>query len=559
MHESAFVDPPWLLEREGSGYVQVTRLLHQIAEHANGENTVEDIAARISESGTPVSPATVQGLVARLLVPRGLVEAPDGSVAAAPNATPSPLALNMKMHTVRPETVEPITTVLRWLFLPPVMIAFLLAAFLAEAWLYVVHGVGGSVRDTLYAPASMLLILGVVVLAAGFHELGHAAALHFAGGRTKGMGVGIYTVYPAFYTDVSDNYRLRRWARVRTDLGGFYFNLVFVLGILGLYALTGREFLLLVVLLINFEVIHQLLPFLRLDGYWALADITGIPDFFSMTGAFLRSIAPVPAWRNGRRLPPLKWWGKAVFIAYLLVSIPMLVLLLVLMIKSVPRVLATAWDSSGQQLHALQQAAGGGDVLGMVAAIFQLLILAIPIVGLLYTLYALARRGFGALWAWSRPTPGRRVVGTVGTLAAVGLVAFLWAPQLPSLLPAVGGQPGPLYSQTRFEPIQPEERGTLADVVAPASTRPPASTPGAGTPTSVATPLRTATALAGTPAPAQGTPGAAGTATAQSQVTPAAVATATPVSRSGTPTTPAGGTATPRAVATPGAIATPTP
>jgi putative peptide zinc metalloprotease protein len=32
------------------------------------------------------------------------------------------------------------------------------------------------------------------------------------------MGVGLYAFYPAFYTDVSDNYRLGRWARLRTDL-----------------------------------------------------------------------------------------------------------------------------------------------------------------------------------------------------------------------------------------------------------------------------------------------------------------------------------------------------
>ena len=90
------------------------------------------------------------------------------------------------------------------------------------------------------------------------------------------MGVGIYLVYPAFYTDVSDNYRLGRWGRVRTDLGGFYFNLIFVLGVMALYVATGYEFLLLIVMLINFEIIHQLLPFVRLDGYWVLADITGM-------------------------------------------------------------------------------------------------------------------------------------------------------------------------------------------------------------------------------------------------------------------------------------------
>ena len=93
------------------------------------------------------------------------------------------------------------------------------------------------------------------------------------------MGAGFYLVYPALYTDTTDAYRLGRWARVRTDLGGFYFHLIFALGLVSLYLVTGWEFLLFVVLLINSNIIYQCMPFVRFDGYWALADLTGIPDF----------------------------------------------------------------------------------------------------------------------------------------------------------------------------------------------------------------------------------------------------------------------------------------
>ena len=40
-------------------------------------------------------------------------------------------------------------------------------------------------------------------------------------------------------------------SRRRTDLGGFYFNLIFSLGVLGVYMLTGAEFLLIVMALIS--------------------------------------------------------------------------------------------------------------------------------------------------------------------------------------------------------------------------------------------------------------------------------------------------------------------
>ena len=47
-----------------------------------------------------------------------------------------------------------------------------------------------------------------------------------AGPRPGAMGAGLYIVWPAFYTDVTDTYRLGRGGRLRTDLGGLYFNAV---------------------------------------------------------------------------------------------------------------------------------------------------------------------------------------------------------------------------------------------------------------------------------------------------------------------------------------------
>ena len=38
--------------------------------------------------------------------------------------------------------------------------------------------------------------------------------------------MGLYMVWPAFYTDVTDSYRLPRRDRLRVDLGGLYFNAI---------------------------------------------------------------------------------------------------------------------------------------------------------------------------------------------------------------------------------------------------------------------------------------------------------------------------------------------
>src|SRR5205085_11740901 len=133
-------------------------------------------------------------------------------------------------------------------------------------------------------------------------------------------------------------------------------------------------------------------------------------------GAFVRSVVPF-AKGEGRKLPPLKWWAKVVFGGYMLITIPLLAVLLLVMVKSVPRVLATAWDSFGKLGQGFLDGAGRGDVLAMGGGLLQMLLLALPIAGLCYTLFSLGRRLITGVWNWSKPTPARRVIGSVGVLA----------------------------------------------------------------------------------------------------------------------------------------------
>jgi putative peptide zinc metalloprotease protein len=461
MRESAFKNPPWLIEREGVGYVQVTELLYRIAELCDGTRTLAEVAQAVSErTGRSVSEENVRLLLGTQLVLKGLVPSGDGRVVGGQGGTRSLLALSLRTKMIEPELLEAPTALLRWLFFPPVLIATVLLALAGLGWLLLAHGSAAGAREALYTPGLLLIALGLTAAAAGFHELGHAAALRYGGGRPKGMGVGLYLVYPAFYTDVSDNYRLGRWARVRTDLGGVYFHLVFMLGILGLYLATGWEPLLIGVPLLLLDAFRQLLPLIRLDGYWTLADLTGVPDFLSHVGAFVKRF--LPGRQEPSSLPELKWWGTAAFALYIVIILPLLAFMLLTMVRTTPTILATAWDSAGQLWSGLQQALGHGDILSAAASAAQLLVLALPTAGLLYSLGRFGVRLGKAIWHWSSPTPMRRAIGALGTLGTLGLVAYLWAPQLP-----FGDRSGPLYEPTRasFVPIPPDVRGTLFDAV----------------------------------------------------------------------------------------------
>src|SRR5438445_11346147 len=91
-----------------------------------------------------------------------------------------------------------------------------------------------------------------------------------------------------------------------------------MLSALGIYLLTHFEVLIAVILLLQFEMIHQFLPFLRLDGYYMIADLTGVPDIFARIKPVLTSFIP---WRRAdKRVTELKAWVRIVVTPWVLLT-----------------------------------------------------------------------------------------------------------------------------------------------------------------------------------------------------------------------------------------------
>jgi putative peptide zinc metalloprotease protein len=430
---SGFAERQWLITR-GDRFIQVTELLYRIAEHADGERTVEEIAEAVTEATEwLVTPQNVHDLIESRLIPLGVIGADATAPAttqspARSETTRSPFALNMRVRAIRPAAIEPVARVLQYLFTPPVAIVALVAAVAAHVWVYRFRGLTSAFIDALYRPSSLIIVLGVALLGAIVHEFGHASGLRYGGARARGMGFGLYMIFPAFFTDVTESYRLGRWGRVRTGLGGPYFHLLFAAALIGIAVASGYEFLLIAVLLINIEIARQFVPFVRLDGYWVLADLTGVPDFLSQMGPFVRSLFPRLA-QGGTRLPRLKPWVKAVFAAYILLIVPTLIALLVLLIRFLPRLLTLLWDAAATQLNFLTVAFAERDWIGSATSLVELVILGLPILGLGYLLYSLTARPL--VLVARQPTWRRRGVGLAALAAMIAVIGFVWAPQLP--------------------------------------------------------------------------------------------------------------------------------
>src|SRR3954467_4863387 len=238
--DSGFKAPPLLARRADGQVVQLPRLSYLIAEAADGRRDTGAVAAAVSERfGRSVSPDSVQFLVDKKLRPLGVLALEDGTTPELPKRAPV-MALRHRRPLVPERAVNGIARGFTWLHRPPVLALVLLALGAFDAWLFGIHGIAGGLRSVIYPPLLMLAVPASIVVATAFHEIGHASACRYGGARPGAMGVGIYLVWPAFYCDVIEAYRLNRRARLRTDLGGVYFNALFALAAgLGYFA-TGQ-------------------------------------------------------------------------------------------------------------------------------------------------------------------------------------------------------------------------------------------------------------------------------------------------------------------------------
>jgi hypothetical protein len=194
------------------------------------------------------------------------------------------------------------------------------------------------------------------------------------------------------------------------------------------------------------QMLHQLLPFVRLDGYYLLSDLTGVPDLFTRIKPTLKSAVP------GKEADPaataLKRWVRVVVTVWVLLLVPLLGISSVLAVISAPRIVATAYDSLLVQFQLIGDAAGDGRWLGVADGVVSAFALALPAAAVCYSLTRFARKG--VTWAWRR-TEGRPLGRAGASLAGVALalgVAWLWWPN------------------GEYRPIQPGERGTVADGLA---------------------------------------------------------------------------------------------
>ncbi len=135
------------------------------------------------------------------------------------------------------------------------------------------RGLGKTLNGTTFCPAYILFTLSLIA-----HELGHATACKRFGAAPADIGFTVYWIFPAFYSDVTSAWKLRRRHRVIVDLAGAYFQVV-VGGIYWLaFLLTGWQPFEIAFMMILGNCFFSLNPVFKFDGYWVLADTLGVTN-----------------------------------------------------------------------------------------------------------------------------------------------------------------------------------------------------------------------------------------------------------------------------------------
>lgn len=130
----------------------------------------------------------------------------------------------------------------------------------------------------------IIISILLLMLCTAAHELGHAVVCKKYGGKVKSMGLLLFFFFPCFYCDVSEIYGIHnKRQRAMVALAGILSNIF-----------LGLVTFLLALILLFFDIVpmslyyffiscfwvsfYNLIPFVKLDGYWVLSAALGVTN-----------------------------------------------------------------------------------------------------------------------------------------------------------------------------------------------------------------------------------------------------------------------------------------
>jgi len=182
--------------------------------------------------------------------------------------------IKYQITILRANKIDIITSLFSKLFYKPILLSVLIFTFINIILIFLFPKNNFSFYAHLKFTSEFLSLIPLLLLDAFFHELGHMSALKRFKLRHGDIGFGLYLFSPTLYADVNNSWRLNMKEKIIVNLGGIYFNLIFINILVLVFYYTQHSNLLLVLFFMIFRVLFNLNPFLKTDGYWVLSDFT---------------------------------------------------------------------------------------------------------------------------------------------------------------------------------------------------------------------------------------------------------------------------------------------
>lgn len=131
-------------------------------------------------------------------------------------------------------------------------------------------------------PAEYVIIYATFLISVCFHEFAHGVVCKYYGGKVGTLGFMLIFFSPAMYCDISGVRVIEsKYKKIMASFAGIYVNLFFM-SIASLGFVIFREPILAAFIIMSFTtILSNLIPFVRLDGYWILSFATGITNLYT--------------------------------------------------------------------------------------------------------------------------------------------------------------------------------------------------------------------------------------------------------------------------------------
>ena len=345
--DSSATTPQFVARDSGGKSFVLSESLKDILGMFDGERSLQQVALEVSRrEGAVVSEAKIKEVIEKYLLAHGLVEQVQDNDHDLPATArqddakrdrKSKFDFVFRIPLIKPAVAVWLADRFTWLYRPliagvaVVSIIFVHVAFYSELFRH---------REALSFSAQQYLIAySLVLCTAIFHEIGHAAACRTFKCEHGAIGFLLYIVFPAFYVNLSNAWRLSGRQRAIIDVGGVYFQLISSIPLFLVYALTGNAYCAAVIYSVDVMVLLSLNPFLKFDGYWLLVDLTGLVN---LQRRGWRVSKEVVLWSLGvaKDIPTFKevkgTWRKFLLAFYSLVTIAFIFTFLLLLLILAP-------------------------------------------------------------------------------------------------------------------------------------------------------------------------------------------------------------------------------